>query len=297
MIVEQHPFRSRPARILRRASPTTKPTCTATQNVRVDASRHRVSPGRIVGRDARRIGNGHDRGVGHDRGEFAARTRDRAPTMRRAEARPMHARARMRVLALLFVGGSVLGAACTSTRIEGSGGAAGMGSSGACALDADCGRGQLCGFAESSGCSARGECSSAPGLVCEAYSPGCACDGTVINMICTGLPAGYARKPQSHAGTCNGECVAGYVCLSTVSCATDADCAALGSRCDACAWLCGCGGLDGGACCPSSWSMYACTYPDGGAGLACANPAQRCASSTTCGAGCDAVVGGRCDGG
>jgi hypothetical protein len=50
-------------------------------------------------------------------------------------------------------------------------------------------------------------------------------------------------------------------------------------------------------CCPSSWLMYGCTYPDGGAGFACHNPALGCASSTTCGQGCDGVVVGRCDGG
>lgn len=50
-------------------------------------------------------------------------------------------------------------------------------------------------------------------------------------------------------------------------------------------------------CCPSSWSMYGCTYADGGAGFACHNPMMGCPSSTTCGEGCDAVVRGRCDGG
>jgi hypothetical protein len=50
-------------------------------------------------------------------------------------------------------------------------------------------------------------------------------------------------------------------------------------------------------CCPASWLLYGCTYPDGGAGLACHNPALGCASSTTCGQGCDAVVNARCDGG
>jgi hypothetical protein len=56
-------------------------------------------------------------------------------------------------------------------------------------------------------------------------------------------------------------------------------------------------GADGGACCPSSWLMYGCTYSDGGAGLNCHNPALGCASSTTCGAGCDTAVAGRCTGG
>jgi hypothetical protein len=48
------------------------------------------------------------------------------------------------------------------------------------------------------------------------------------------------------------------------------------------------------ACCPANWTMYSCTYTDGRGGLACHNPALGCASSLTCGVGCDAVVTGRC---
>jgi hypothetical protein len=51
---------------------------------------------------------------------------------------------------------------------------------------------------------------------------------------------------------------------------------------------------DAGACCPVTWSMYQCQFPDGGTGLACHNPAMGCASSLTCGQGCDPVVSGRC---
>lgn len=54
----------------------------------------------------------------------------------------------------------------------------------------------------------------------------------------------------------------------------------------------------GGACCPAGWDLHDCAWPDGGAGLACHDPAKGCASSTVCGQGCDAVVMGRCaDGG
>jgi hypothetical protein len=54
---------------------------------------------------------------------------------------------------------------------------------------------------------------------------------------------------------------------------------------------------DAGACCPAGWGLSSCTYPDGGSGHQCHNPALGCASSTTCGQGCDTVVTGRCDGG
>lgn len=52
----------------------------------------------------------------------------------------------------------------------------------------------------------------------------------------------------------------------------------------------------GGNCCPANYEYYSCTFPDGGAGHACHNPALGCASSTTCGVGCDPVVTGVCSG-
>jgi len=52
---------------------------------------------------------------------------------------------------------------------------------------------------------------------------------------------------------------------------------------------------DGGlGCCPSGWLLYGCTFPDGGAGFACHNPALGCPSSEVCGEGCDPVVTGTC---
>jgi len=53
----------------------------------------------------------------------------------------------------------------------------------------------------------------------------------------------------------------------------------------------------GGAlrCCPTNFDLYSCQQPDGGMGLACHNPALGCASSLTCGQGCDPEVSGRCE--
>jgi|GEM_PF-3590143 len=48
------------------------------------------------------------------------------------------------------------------------------------------------------------------------------------------------------------------------------------------------------ACCPSGSILYDCQEPGGGAGFACHNPALGCASSLTCGQGCDPQVSGRC---
>ena len=48
------------------------------------------------------------------------------------------------------------------------------------------------------------------------------------------------------------------------------------------------------ACCPIGFTLYDCQKPGGGAGFACHNPALGCASSLTCGQGCDPQVSGRC---
>lgn len=47
-------------------------------------------------------------------------------------------------------------------------------------------------------------------------------------------------------------------------------------------------------CCPSAWDMYSCKEASGGTGFNCHDPALGCASSLTCGGGCDFEVSGRC---
>jgi hypothetical protein len=126
-----------------------------------------------------------------------------------------------------------------------------------CATDADCASGSVCAFPVADACSAKGTCVVPSPVACNAVSLGCACDGTMINTVCTGLPSGYVSAPLLSNGPCAGA-------------------------------------ADGGACCPAGWDLYACTFPDGGAGQACHNPQLGCASSLTCGQGCDGVVSGRC---
>jgi hypothetical protein len=72
----------------------------------------------------------------------------------------------------------------------------------ACTSSADCSNGQICGFPQADGCAAKGSCFPAPGVVCLAYSAGCACDGSEISVACTGLPSGYTAKPLLHTGVC-----------------------------------------------------------------------------------------------
>lgn len=131
-----------------------------------------------------------------------------------------------------------------------------------CKSDADCASGSICGFATAAACAATGTCFVAQQVGCNAAAPGCACDGSEVNIVCNGLPSGYAPAPLLHAGACVDSGPTG--------------------------------GGDGGACCPAGWDLYSCTYPDGGAGSACHNPQLGCASSLTCGQGCDHVVTGRC---
>ncbi|HXQ21287.1 MAG TPA: Ig-like domain-containing protein, partial [Candidatus Acidoferrales bacterium] len=57
----------------------------------------------------------------------------------------------------------------------------------------------------------------------------------------------------------------------------------------------GTAGNGGLGCCPLGWFLYGCTFPDGGTGFACHDPALGCASSEVCGQGCDPVVTGACD--
>jgi hypothetical protein len=55
--------------------------------------------------------------------------------------------------------------------------------------------------------------------MCEAYSAGCACDGTEINLACNGYPNGYGPKPVLHTGACDTAVDGG-----SGSCTTDTDC-------------------------------------------------------------------------
>jgi hypothetical protein len=52
---------------------------------------------------------------------------------------------------------------------------------------------------------------------CKAYSPGCACDGTQVSIVCNGLPSGYASKPLVSAGSCP-VAEAGAACTNDTQC-------------------------------------------------------------------------------
>jgi hypothetical protein len=72
----------------------------------------------------------------------------------------------------------------------------------ACGSGAACPAGMVCGFPATPACAPVGECFPAPGVTCNAFSPGCACDGTEINTACNGLPSGYETQPLRHTGAC-----------------------------------------------------------------------------------------------
>jgi len=127
-------------------------------------------------------------------------------------------------------GGST-GSSSSSGTSSGSGSEEGGTGRTACTANGDCPTNEICGFPESSACAATGQCFPAPAAVCQAYSAGCACDGTEINVACTGLPAGYASSPLLHAGPCTGSDAGPARDSGTDSggahtaCSTNADCA------------------------------------------------------------------------
>jgi hypothetical protein len=92
------------------------------------------------------------------------------------------------------------------------------GATGACTNSADCGSGRICGFLESAGCTATGSCFPAPGVTCNVVLLACACDGTDMNVACTGLPGDYAPKPYAHSGACGPDSGGGGKDAGTLAC-------------------------------------------------------------------------------
>lgn len=92
-----------------------------------------------------------------------------------------------------------------------------------CTTSSECASGQICGFLETPACPSSGTCFTVPTVACLAYSPGCACDGTEINLACTGLQDGYSTKPLFHTGSCTDAALPPDL-DATVPCTTDTDC-------------------------------------------------------------------------
>ena len=114
----------------------------------------------------------------------------------------------------------------SGTVADGGGTGGDSGGTGACSANADCGANEMCGFPESLACTAVGKCFAVPQAECLLYSAGCACDGTEINVACTGLPTGYATRPFLHSGPCvdSGTVPDAGGDAAPTSCLTDTDC-------------------------------------------------------------------------
>jgi hypothetical protein len=100
----------------------------------------------------------------------------------------------------------------------------------ACTTSTDCGPHEVCGFLDTVACQAQGQCFPM-GAQCNHFNPGCACDDTLINVDCNGLPFGYTPKPLLHAGACvgaadGGTCSGSDAGSTGVACTTSANCAA-----------------------------------------------------------------------
>ena len=146
--------------------------------------------------------------------------------------------------ALLFI--SAIAVACggqTIGDVDGGGKDAAVDTSGqACTTSAQCGQG-ICAFDESLGCAATGKCFPPPGAVCDAYSPGCSCAGDTINLVCNGLPTGWAPAPLAHTGECTPpvDASVAFPC-GTVNCVPGQDICYIPAN----------SGTDAGACMPAN---------------------------------------------
>lgn len=175
-----------------------------------------------------------------------------------------------RQLVFVFAFATALGALCAGA---GCGGLT-AGSAG-CVSNSDCPASQICGFAENLGCSARGRCFAAPSYVCHAYSPGCACNGATFNMVCAGLPNGYTSEPLAHAGQCEAPDAAvcnANMCMTSIPCQTDLDCASHGTTCNPCFNTCYCIGAGTFACGSSHFCGIGTEYCKVTKGGACCHP-------------------------
>lgn len=104
------------------------------------------------------------------------------------------------LLSMIACGGQTIGDIDSGTGSD-SGTKNDTGTTKACTKDSDCGKG-ICGFSMADACKATGTCFPEPGAMCNSFSPGCACDGSTINIVCNGLPDGYAPAPLAHKGDC-----------------------------------------------------------------------------------------------
>ncbi len=159
-----------------------------------------------------------------------------------------------------------------------------------CAQGAACTGNSSCGSASpNGGCSSSCACDATGHLQCTTSCPPAVDAGCVQNVLC--IQGDHWDRSQCRCvpdacvsqagGPCGGfitnpcQCAPGLVCaLSGIP--------DVGGTCQA------------QSCCPVGWALYSCTDVDGGSGQSCHNPALQCASSSTCGGGCDRQVTGRC---
>jgi hypothetical protein len=73
---------------------------------------------------------------------------------------------------------------------------------GSCTSDTDCVSPEKCGYLESEGCAAKGQCVPFGPSGCTDLVEACACNGVGILTGCNGFPSGYDPLPFKHLGHC-----------------------------------------------------------------------------------------------
>ena len=188
-------------------------------------------------------------------------------------------------------GGAGIGGGAGSASVPDGSAGSGGGADGSapCVHDIDCPDHNVCGYPISDGCSANGRCFPASMAVCGAFLPGCACDGTSINTICTGYPNGYVSKPLRNTGACmDGGVVrpdAGFgpgpviLCPPSSADAANKTCSREGQDCSYAGTNCICGNASPRTN-PPLWNCYVlpqgCPSSPPGVGSSCTQPGLRC---------------------
>ena len=122
---------------------------------------------------------------------------------------------------------------------------------GTCTSNAQCGRGEFCGFSEAGACGGAGTCTRRPEACIALYNPVCGCDGRTYGNACSAASSGVNVASNGEyalgAGECrdNSDCTGGAQYCRKTSCGEEiGTCATISVRCsNVYEPVCGCNGV------------------------------------------------------